>query len=476
VIRLAATVLFALVSLLPAAASAQSTAGAQVLLITPGARADAMGRAYVAVANDATATWWNPAALAHLEGSHFSAMAAELVPGLAEDVVYRFYGFARGLEGTWGVGVNLLSLAYGRSFMDEGASFESSELAVTAAAGVRVTSGLSVGASAKYVKVEYFPADETRGNTVGFDLAAMYRTSIAEKPTSFAVAVQNVGPDVDYGDREYGWEVGSDPIGHNLKVGGSCEFARGREAVLLGSFDFNQPLVHTDPWEEPILNAGAELGVFDVAALRFGYIYDHEGTIEDWTYGIGIGREGFSLDYASVPQSKYLDQRVHKLGVNAALDSPGLDLRVSAGPAWPSGDWGDAYHPGVAIRAGADVPVVPHSATRIGTTLQVADFDLEEDERTSLTVASATLNVKHVFAAGGRVRPSVTAGIGGYSSTVAVEDRVLGRELDFGLTVGAGAEIGPAGDVSATIDVALHQVMTDGEALLFLPVTLGLRF
>ena len=30
--------------------------------ITPGARADGMGRANVALSNDATSNWWNPAA------------------------------------------------------------------------------------------------------------------------------------------------------------------------------------------------------------------------------------------------------------------------------------------------------------------------------------------------------------------------------------------------------------------------------
>ncbi|MFN3821922.1 MAG: hypothetical protein ACK4OO_06270, partial [bacterium] len=33
------------------------------LLISPGARAGGMGEAFVAMANDATATWWNPAGL-----------------------------------------------------------------------------------------------------------------------------------------------------------------------------------------------------------------------------------------------------------------------------------------------------------------------------------------------------------------------------------------------------------------------------
>ena len=39
----------------------QSEAGAIFLLIAPGARAGGMGEAQVAVANDAYASYWNPA-------------------------------------------------------------------------------------------------------------------------------------------------------------------------------------------------------------------------------------------------------------------------------------------------------------------------------------------------------------------------------------------------------------------------------
>ena len=48
--------------------SAQSEAGAIFLLIAPGARAGGMGEAQVAVANDAYASYWNPAGLGFLEG------------------------------------------------------------------------------------------------------------------------------------------------------------------------------------------------------------------------------------------------------------------------------------------------------------------------------------------------------------------------------------------------------------------------
>ena len=43
--------------------TAQSEAGAIFLLIAPGARAGGMGEAQVAVANDAYASYWNPAGL-----------------------------------------------------------------------------------------------------------------------------------------------------------------------------------------------------------------------------------------------------------------------------------------------------------------------------------------------------------------------------------------------------------------------------
>ena len=45
---------------------AQSEAGAIFLLIAPGARAGGMGEAQTAVANDAYASYWNPAGLGFL--------------------------------------------------------------------------------------------------------------------------------------------------------------------------------------------------------------------------------------------------------------------------------------------------------------------------------------------------------------------------------------------------------------------------
>jgi long-subunit fatty acid transport protein len=96
-------------------ASAQTTSAAASLNITPGARADAMGRAHIALCNDATASWWNPAALADVNQRIFSLMHTQLVPGLADDVYYEYLGYTQHVEGWGGVGGSLIFLTYGKS-------------------------------------------------------------------------------------------------------------------------------------------------------------------------------------------------------------------------------------------------------------------------------------------------------------------------------------------------------------------------
>ena len=318
------TVVLALALLLLVPASevrAQSGAGAQSLLITPGARADAMGRAYAAVANDATATWWNPAALAFIEQRNLSFMHTQLVPGLANDVYYEFLGYAQNVPGWGGIGANFIYLTYGTSQgTDEQGnptvSFTSYEFALTGSAGTEIFHNMSAGLSVKFVYVNLAPKEATldqqkgSGSTFALDPGTYYK--VPAIPLTFAAVFQNLGPDIAYID-----EAQADPLGRNLKLGVAYQVFHSQNMHLLGSFDFNQPLVYTNPMETPIYNGGVEFGYAGLLALRAGYIYDHEGTIEDPTFGIGLAYKGFSFDYASVPQSKHLDQRVSKFSLNA---------------------------------------------------------------------------------------------------------------------------------------------------------------
>ena len=80
-------------------------AHAGFLAMEEGARATAMGGAVTAVADDATAIFWNSAGLALMDGFHLTGMGTRLfsVDGLSENVVsFTYSGWGKtGLGAGW---------------------------------------------------------------------------------------------------------------------------------------------------------------------------------------------------------------------------------------------------------------------------------------------------------------------------------------------------------------------------------------
>ena len=129
--------------------SAQSEAGAIFLLIAPGARAGGMGEAQVAVANDAYASYWNPAGLGFLKGSDAALMHVNWLPNLADDLYYEFLAFKQPI-GYGTVGGHLIYLNLGeQQGMDEFGNatetFKSMMWAASASYGAKLTSTSSIG-------------------------------------------------------------------------------------------------------------------------------------------------------------------------------------------------------------------------------------------------------------------------------------------------------------------------------------------
>lgn len=295
---------------------AQGTSGAQSLNITPGARADGMGRANVALSNDATSNWWNPAALAAVDQRVFSLMHTQLVPDLADDVYYEYLGYTQHVEGWGGVGAALIFLTYGKSIAtdeqgNERGTFSSYELSPSLSLGTEIAKGLSAGITLKYVYVSLAPKEFTldgqagTGDTFAADLGALY--DFPGLPVRLGLNVQNLGPDISFIDEDQ-----SDPIGRNLKFGvGVKPFESGQFRVLMEG-DLNKSLVYSD--EKPIWNAGVEIAYSTYAALRGGYIHDKDGDIVDATFGFGIQVGTLAFDYAGVPQAEGL-ARVNKFSL-----------------------------------------------------------------------------------------------------------------------------------------------------------------
>jgi len=297
-----------------------SRAGAQTaaisLSIPPDGRANGMGEAYVALADDASATWWNPGGLAFLDKKEASLSYAKLVPDLADDVFIMFPAMAKPnvLGGT--LGLSVIYLSYGTSPAtsatgEDLGNFTSYEIAPTVSYGTKFTNAVGFGVSAKYVRVSLSPKiaglpSAGEGSTIAFDGGILVK--VPGDMVNIGLAVQNLGPNISFLNADQ-----SDPIYRNAKLGFAIKpYDRNQfKATVIG--DVNQLLVRgevkeTDgsikrPYQKPIFNGGGEIAYEGEVglALRGGYVHDADGSIKDWTYGLGIGYQKLDFDFASIP-------------------------------------------------------------------------------------------------------------------------------------------------------------------------------
>ena len=87
-------------------------AGAVFLLINPGSSAAGVGEAQTGKADDAYATYYNPAGLAFLEQSEIALQHVNWLPNLAADIYYEFITYAMPVKdiGTFGGHIIYLNL------------------------------------------------------------------------------------------------------------------------------------------------------------------------------------------------------------------------------------------------------------------------------------------------------------------------------------------------------------------------------
>ena len=77
--------------------------------------------------------------------------------------------------------------------------------------------------------------------------------------------------------------------------------------------EFNRPLVEFD--RSNTYHAGAEFSYIDLISVRAGYMHDQDGNIKDPTYGLGFSfSKRYRLDWSSIPQAQELG-RVHRWSI-----------------------------------------------------------------------------------------------------------------------------------------------------------------
>ena len=319
--RLSAALVFVFLLLPASQAFAVAEAGVPSLIIPPGARPNGMGEAFVAIADDATASWWNPAGLAFLPGRNIALMHSQLVPDLASDVYYEFIGYSNEIRNVGTLSFSLIYLTYGTSVATNVAGevqgeFKSWEASGLVSFAMPIRKNLGLGLSMKFIHADYAPDDFTlerldgTGSSFAVDAGVLWK--LPSQKLNFGLALTNVGPDIAFIDQEQ-----SDPLPITLRGGVAFFPIQDEISDLLITMDIEQSLVwliddSSNQRRSEIYHIGAEYKYVDLLAGRIGYVYDEDGDFKAPTYGLGfIYKKKLSLDYANVPQAQTLD-RVHR--------------------------------------------------------------------------------------------------------------------------------------------------------------------
>ncbi len=271
----------------------------QFLKIGVGGRATAMGDAFIAIADDASALYWNPAGLVFAKQNEVMFSHNSWVADISQEFLSAFYKFSDNDA----VGISLTFLQ-----MDDmkvtnevnpfgtGQYFSYGDVALTLTYSKKMTNQFSFGGSIRYVE-ETLDVLKMRG--VMIDLGTMYWTGLGT--TRFAVTITNFGnelaPDGEvklWGDRAVtSWQSFSPPT--MFRIGFAFEPWQNESNRITTSIQLNHPNDNSEN-----VSLGAEYSYNEILNIRGGYKINSDE--QSFTAGAGVklplGIANVAVDYA----------------------------------------------------------------------------------------------------------------------------------------------------------------------------------
>jgi len=247
-----------------------------------GARALAMGGAFVAVADDATAMLWNPAGLAQLGDTRLAGMSTDLFGmGITHQYIGAVTTFAN-----LGIGLGWERASIDGQIVDEGGelggTFTWVEQAIVGSLATNVLDVAMAGANVKYYLADNGLGDGASG--FGFDLGLL--VSLGDM---FVIGVNAQ----DLAGSTVTWDGGAtDVISGLYKAGLAMKLADDR-LVLATDVDF-------DGTDLGNTHVGVEFQVIDELALRGGVVLTDNFQDYYFTVGAGINVAGLYVDAAYI--------------------------------------------------------------------------------------------------------------------------------------------------------------------------------
>ena len=321
------------------------TTAANFLEIGYGAAGGALGDAYVSLATDVSAIYWNPAGLAQLKRSEVMFVTQPWIVGM--NTTFATVGIVVPSFGT--IGASIIMMDYGdmdvtTMTMPEGTGerFSSKDMALTISYARSLTEWFSVGTSGKYVSSAIW---HENASAFAFDLGVLIKTDFFsptggnEHGLNIGMSISNYGTTLKYDGLDLLTPIDVDP-----NSAGNYQSASGR----LSGQEWEMPLIFrigasvtpivTDIHEVILsvdalhpnnnsesVNVGAQYSLtfpsFGKLFLRGGY----KGLfMEDSQYGVSFGI-GLQIDMMS-NQSIKVEYASRSIGILGNVQSIGVSF------------------------------------------------------------------------------------------------------------------------------------------------------
>lgn len=271
------------------AEAATLNSGAAFLKIGAGARPEAMGGAYTALADDVSALHYNPAGLSSLAKKEAGVTHTEYLLGAKFD----FVGYGQPTKlGTFALGMVRLDTGNqeGRDINRQvAAGFTAVDSAYSLGFSRRIQpASLSLGANLKFLQSRI---GEDSASTFAMDIGVIHQ--LKDKPFSAGFSVLNIGQGMKFISQR-------DPLPLTLSLGGAYRVA--------GALHLALDVRHEPNDRRTSVGIGTEYAVLPMFSLRAGYASRSSITPTSGTSpltglggGFGLKMKNYTADYTFTP-------------------------------------------------------------------------------------------------------------------------------------------------------------------------------
>jgi hypothetical protein len=318
------------------------------LQIEPDSRAAGMGNANVAISDNASAIFWNPAGLAFQDkNTQIAITHANWLPNFDTDLFYDYLVGKMYIDGIGNIGAHITFLNLGEQIQTDETGIElrrftSYELAGGFSYGFKITENWALGTGFRFIYSNLVPSGidvggqtAKSGTSIGIDVAAMYRSNpfyVMNRNAQFSAGtnLSNIGPGIQYTDRAQ-----QDPLPTLLRIGWAYTMDLDEDGFNTITFanDFSKIMARNDTagramnvmealvksWDtyrrfdgqqfvdvplsdQFMIGIGAEYWYNKQFAIRSGYFYEapQNGDRQFLTFGAGLRYNIFGIDFSYI--------------------------------------------------------------------------------------------------------------------------------------------------------------------------------